>query len=129
MHLGIILLSVAHIVLSLFDLIALPMNDKESELNRIVDIVVKCCAGSGSVSLTREEVLGKSRKENVVMTRVVLAQAIKQAGYTTTTIASLLHQTPASVRKLLAKAHDYHKLSTAYRIAEAEAKRLYFEGN
>ena len=47
------------------------MNDKETELYRIVDSVVSCCAtqidAEGHVNLTVEDVLGKSRAENVLM--------------------------------------------------------------
>ena len=43
------------------------MNDKETELYRIVDSVVSCCAtqidADGHVNLTAEDVLGKSRAE------------------------------------------------------------------
>ena len=40
------------------------MNDKEKELWRVIDNVIKCCAITnidGTLSITREEVLGKSR--------------------------------------------------------------------
>lgn len=103
------------------------MNDKENELYRIVDIVVECCAqkvdDDGTMSVTKEEVLGKSRKENVVMTRVILAEMIVYAGYSVTTAAQLMHHTNAAVRKLLAKAQDFRRSGRAFRIAEAEATR------
>jgi len=40
------------------------MNDKEKELWRVIDNVIKCCAielPNGELSITREDVLGKSR--------------------------------------------------------------------
>lgn len=40
------------------------MNDKEKELWRVIDNVIKCCAielPSGELSITREDVLGTSR--------------------------------------------------------------------
>lgn len=104
------------------------MNDKENELYRIVDIVVGACAtkidSNGTLSVTKEDVLGRSRKENVVMTRIILAEMIVYAGFSVTTIAQLLKHTNASVRKLLAKAQDYRSSSRAFRIAEAESTRL-----
>lgn len=105
------------------------MSDKESELYRIVDIVVGCCAtkvdDNGTMSVTRKDVLSNlCRKENVVMTRTILAEMIVYAGYSVTTIAQLLHRTNASVRKMLAKATEYRQSSRAFRIAEAEATRL-----
>lgn len=42
------------------------MNDTEKELWRVIDNVIKCCAielPSGELSITREDVLGKSKLE------------------------------------------------------------------
>ena len=53
------------------------MNDKEKELWRVIDNVIKCCAITTldeTLSITREEVLGKSRAENLVMTRCMLVK-------------------------------------------------------
>lgn len=101
------------------------MNNKEQELNRIVDYVVDCCAtqvdDNGTMSLTREDVLGRSRAENIVMTRCILIQQILSAGYSTTTAAQLLHRTPHAIRHLLEVGVQYEKTSRAYRIANAEA--------
>lgn len=102
------------------------MNDKGSELYRILDNVVKSCTIEleGVVTATKEDVLGKSRLENVVMTRCILVHQIISAGYTTTTAAILLHRTPHAVRHLLELADNYMKTSRAYRIANAEATIL-----
>lgn len=51
------------------------MNDKEKELYSIIDNVVKCYAielPDGTFSITNENVLGKSRAENIVMTRAMV---------------------------------------------------------
>lgn len=101
------------------------MNNKEVELYRIVDYVVECCATqvdeSGRMSVTRQDVLGKSRAENVVMTRCILVNQLIGAGYSTTTAAQLLHRTTHAVRHLLEVGHQYEQTSRAYRIANAEA--------
>lgn len=101
------------------------MNDKETELWKIVDIVVECCATpideEGTMSVTKEDVLGKSHEENVVMTRCILVQMISFAGYSTTTIAQLLHRTVPAIRHMMKKAQEFHMTKRAYRIAEAEA--------
>lgn len=101
------------------------MNNKETELYRIVDYVVSCCAtqvdDKGTMSVTREDVLGKSRAENIVMTRCILVAQIVGAGYSTTTAAMLLHRTPHAIRHLLEVGSQYEKTSRAYRIANAEA--------
>ena len=47
-------------------------NNKENAMNKVIDIVVDCCAtdlGNGRKSLTREDVLGKRKDENICMTR------------------------------------------------------------
>lgn len=101
------------------------MNNKETELHKIVDIVVSCCAtqidDDGTMSLTRDDVLGKSREENVVMTRAILSMCIISAGYSVTTVAQLLHRTPQAIRHLINLGHQYYKTSRAFRIANAEA--------
>lgn len=53
------------------------MNDKEKELYRVIDNVVKCYAielPDGTLSISREDVLGKSRAENIVMTRCIVVE-------------------------------------------------------
>ncbi len=100
------------------------MNDKETILYRIVDIVVECCAmevADGVMSVTREEVLGMSRVENVVMTRCILVRMLVFEGYSVSTAAMLLSRSVQAVRHLLKLAQSFHNSSRAYRIAEAEA--------
>lgn len=105
------------------------MNDKETELYRIAECVVGCCAtkvddASGRMSVTVEDVLGKSRAENVLMTRCILVGEIVGAGYSVTTAAQLLKRTPQAIRHLQELGYQYHRSSRAYRIAEAEAVLL-----
>lgn len=72
------------------------MNDKEKELWRVIDNVIKCCAielPSGELSITREDVLGKSRAENLVMTRCMVVEQMIHAGFSITTIATVLNRT------------------------------------
>lgn len=47
------------------------MNDKEKYLHKILYSVVGSCSyiGGGRLSITKEDIFGKSRNENVVMTR------------------------------------------------------------
>lgn len=100
------------------------MNNKESELYRILDKVIECCAtrvDDNRMSVTKEDVLGRSRAENVVMTRCVLVYQIVGAGYSTTTAAQLLHRDTHTIRHLLELGYNYQTTSKAYRIANAEA--------
>ena len=77
------------------------MNDKEKELWRVIDNVIKCCAielQNGELSITREDVLGKSRAENLVMTRCMVVEQMIHAGFSITTTATVLNRTVPAVR-------------------------------
>lgn len=97
------------------------MNDKSRFLLDLVDIVVDCCALQideiGTMSVTREKVLGKDRSKNCVMTRCILANIIAFAGYTSETTALLLKRTPQAIEHLLDLSQTYHRTSRAYRLA------------
>lgn len=101
------------------------MNNKQKELHRLVDIAVECCAteidDAGTLSVTKEDVLGKNRTENVVMTRCVLICLILHQGYSIETCAKLLDRTKPAIRHLEKLSDNYFKTSRAYRIAMAEA--------
>lgn len=102
------------------------MNQKQERLNRIVDIVIECCATrdeTGRLSIDKQMVLGKARSENIVMTRAILASAIIRQGYSVTTAASLLNKTVQAVRHLLQSNTIYRKSSRAYRIASDEVEK------
>lgn len=104
------------------------MNDKEKELWRIIDNTIMCCthevSGTGVLTITRDDVLGKSRAENLVMTRCIVAAQLRHAGYSVTTIAGLLNRTVPAVRHLVRMDRDYIETSRAYRIASAQATIL-----
>lgn len=57
------------------------MNKKEELIWRVIDNVISCCAVTridGAKSITREDVVGKSREENVVLTRCLVVEQIKR---------------------------------------------------
>ena len=101
------------------------MNNKAKYLYDILDIVVDCCAteidSNGRMSVTKEDVLGKSRAENVSLTREIFAIQVVNAGYSVTTVAQLLKRTPQSVRHLIAQGYSHEQTSNAFRLAKAEA--------
>lgn len=99
------------------------MNDKEKELWRVIDNVIKCCAielQNGELSITREDVLGKSRAENLVMTRCMVVEQMIRI----TTIATVLNRTVPAVRHLCKMAYTYISTSRVYRLATAQATLL-----
>ena len=103
------------------------MNDKEKELWRVIDNVIKCCAielPNGELSITREDVLGKSKAENLVMTRCMVVEQMIHAGFSITTIATVLNRTVPAVRHLCKMAYTYLSTSRVYRLATAQATLL-----
>lgn len=57
------------------------MNKKEELIWRVIDNVINCCAVTridGAKSITREDVVEKSREENVVLTRCLVVEQIKR---------------------------------------------------
>lgn len=71
------------------------MNKKEELIWRVIDNVINCCAVTridGAKSITREDVVGKSREENVVLTRCLVVEQMVHAGFTISTIAFILNR-------------------------------------
>lgn len=91
-------------------------------LDAIVDIVVDCCdvKYNGRSSVTREEVLGKCKRESVVLTRSMLALQLKHEGYTVDTIAMILDRSADAVRDMIAAGYDSVSNNKAFRRAAAE---------
>lgn len=92
----------------------------------MLDLVVDCCSMEidGKKTLTKEDVIGKSKKTNAVMTRCIFITEMLFAGYTTETAATLLKRTEPGIRQLLNTAHGFRLTSNAYRIAEAQCTLL-----
>lgn len=102
------------------------MNKKEELIWRVIDNVISCCAVTridGAKSITREDVVGKSREENVVLTRCLVEQMV-HAGFTISTIAFILNRTVQAIRYLLKMSNDYYENSRAFRLATSEATLL-----
>lgn len=98
------------------------MNDKDFELNRIISIVVNCCKSSlwSDKSITREDLLGKSKNENVCMARTILVSQLINAGFTVSTISGLLKRTAQGIRHIIKTNYSLLKSSRAYKIASGE---------
>ena len=92
-------------------------------LDEIIDIVVDCCdvRYNGRSSVTREEVLGKCKRESVVLTRSMLALQLKHECYTVDTIAMILDKSTDTVRDLIAAGYESVSSNKAFRKAAAEA--------
>lgn len=103
------------------------MNKKEELIWKVIDNVISCCAVTrtdGAKSITREDVVGKSREENVVLTRCLIVEQMIHIGFTISTIAFILNRTVQAIRDLLKMSNDYYKNSRVFRLATSEATLL-----
>lgn len=75
-------------------------------------------------SLLQENVVGKSREENVVMTRCLVVEQMVHAGFTISTIAFIINRTVQATRHLLKMSTNYYETSRAFRLATSEATLL-----
>ena len=98
------------------------MNRKDFELSSIVDIVVDCCKSAvySDTAITKEELLGSSKNENVCMARAILVCQLIDAGYTITTISHLLKRTVQGIRHIIKTNYSLLKSSRAYKVASGE---------
>ena len=103
------------------------MNKKEQLIYSIIDNVIQCCCvtkSDGTTSITREDVLGKSRAENIVMTRCMVVEQMVHSGFSTATISLILNRTVQATRHLLRMSSQYYETSRAFRLATSEATLL-----
>ena len=103
------------------------MNEKDYELDRIVSVVIDCTKSSiwSDNSITKEELLGKSKNENVCMARAILVSQLIEAGFTITTIANLLKRTAQGIRHIIKTNYTLLKSSRVYKIASGEVQERY----
>lgn len=101
------------------------MNKKQEYLNKILDVCVKCCgyALNGKLSITKEDILGKNRNENVVMARCIAIAMMIQAGFSITTCAGLMNRTNPAIRHMIQLDRQLSQTSRVYRIANRQAVR------
>lgn len=103
------------------------MNKKEQLIWSIIDNVISCCAitrADGSRSITREDLVSKSREENVVMARALVVEQMVHAGFTITSIACILNRTVQATRHLFKISAEFYQTSRAFRLATSEATLL-----
>lgn len=100
------------------------MNKKEQLIWSIIDNVISCCAitrADGSRSITREDLVSKSREENVVMARALVVEQMVHAGFTITSIAYILNRIVQATRHLFKMSTEFYQTSRAFRLATSEA--------
>lgn len=102
------------------------MNDKQKELHRILKRVVSCCTMemSDGSSINGDDITGKLRTCNAVMTRCILVAHLLMAGYSVNTVAQFLNRSVSGIHYLQNLDRHYMNTSRAYRIASKEVTRL-----
>lgn len=94
------------------------MNELENRIYLLVECVVDCCVvDAEGGKITREEILSKSKKENVMIARYMLTYHLRQFGLSNTTISQLYGCSIQSVKNMLANHDLWIENSRAYRIA------------
>lgn len=86
--------------------------------------MIKACdipRADGTHSITRKDIVGKSREENVVMARALVVEQMVHAGFTITSIAYILNRTVQATRYLFKLSTEFYRTSRAFRLATSEA--------
>ena len=100
------------------------MNKKEQLIWSIIDNVIVACdipRADGTHSINKEDIVGKSREENVVMARALVVEQMVHAGFTITSIAYILNRTVQATRHLFKMSTEFYQTSRAFRLATSEA--------
>ena len=98
------------------------MNIKDRLLGSIINIVIYGCKSQmwNDSDITKENVLGQSKNENVCLARAILVGVLIEAGYTKTSIAGILKRTTKGVGYLLKSNYLLLKTSRLYRIVKED---------
>lgn len=75
-------------------------------------------------SISREDIVGKSREENVVMVRALVVEQMVHAGFIISSITCILNRTVQATRHLFKMSTEFYQTSRAFRLATSEATLL-----
>ncbi len=101
------------------------INNINKEINRVIDTVIECSKAVVShehFSVTKDEVLKKSKKENAFRVRCLIVYFLYKDGLSITTIGMLLGRTSQSVRYKLTQHDEFMKTSNIYRLVANEIR-------
>ena len=94
------------------------MSAKETLITTAIETVVKSCSVdsySNIKSITKNDILGKSRAQIIVMARCILVKVLVKLGFSLITISELLHRSKNTIRNLLVIGDQYMKTSNVFR--------------
>ena len=101
------------------------MNNKEKLFYQILETVAKCCSYTlkdGRQSITVADILGRSRKENVQLTRNIAVSMLIAVGFTVSTCAVMMHRSPPAIRSMVRADRQMQETSMVYRMAARQAR-------
>lgn len=98
------------------------MNDKESIIYKVLDIVVEesTLTINEDVTILPEDIIGKCKRDNVKMARCIFVAQMKCLGYSNATIAAFLHRQQKAIPEILSAAYEYKKSSRLFRLTDAK---------
>lgn len=99
------------------------MNRLDEEFSRVLSVVISCCSTEyleGKHTITSDEVLSKSKKENASKARTLAIYHLIRYGFTITTIALHFQRSCQAVREMLEQHESWMRSSTAYRVANEQ---------
>ena len=93
------------------------MNKKEELIWRVIDNVISCCAVTridGAKSITREDVVGKSREENVVLTRCLVVEQMVQRNMNKSELKEKIRRMKMEIQELEECLDKYEERDNRY---------------
>lgn len=98
---------------------------QDEEIRNTLARVVSICTvhlPDGTQTITDKDILGKSRREDILTARCLFVDALMQKGFTTATLGKCMNRTQCSIRHLQDIARALRKQSTNYRKLETTLK-------
>lgn len=101
------------------------MNNKERLMQKVMELCAKCCSyatGDGRGTVTAGDLRGRSRAENISMSRCICVGILISMGFTISSLAFALNRTAPAIRHMVELDRRYERTSLVYRIAQRQAR-------
>ena len=111
--------------LLIINLIFFTIMTQDEELKNTLARVVSICTvhlPDGTQTITDKDILGKSRREDILTARCLFVDTLMQKGFTTATLGKYMHRSQCSIRHLQDIARTMRKQSSNYRQLESSLK-------
>lgn len=98
---------------------------QNEEIKNAMNKVIEICSvqlDDGTQTISEKDIIGKSRREDILMARCLFVDALLQKGFTTATLGKYMHRSQCSIRHLQDIARTMRKQSSNYRKAESVLK-------